>query len=85
MLISYCVVNTNGRELLMRCLDAIESTHPPELEREVLVLDNASDDGSAEAVAARVGDEHSGRRVRLVDGAIPEDLRPLVRRLSDRL
>ncbi|MEA2368844.1 MAG: hypothetical protein QOH38_1562 [Thermoleophilaceae bacterium] len=53
MLISYCVVNTNGRELLMRCLDAIERTHPPGLEREVLVLDNASDDGSAEAVRAR--------------------------------
>jgi GT2 family glycosyltransferase len=51
--ISYCVVNTNGRDLLMRCLDAIERTHPPELEREVLVLDNASDDGSAEAVRAR--------------------------------
>ena len=56
MLISYCVVNTNGRELLMRCLDAIERTHPPEHEREVLVLDNASDDGSAEAVRARGGE-----------------------------
>ena len=54
--ISYCVVNTNGRELLMRCLDAIERTHPPELEREVMVLDNASDDGSADAVRARGGD-----------------------------
>jgi N-acetylglucosaminyl-diphospho-decaprenol L-rhamnosyltransferase len=54
--ISYCVVNTNGRELLMRCLDAIERTHPVGLEREVLVLDNASDDGSAEAVRARGGD-----------------------------
>ena len=55
-MISYCVVNTNGRELLMRCLDAIERTHPPGVEREVLVLDNASDDGSAEAVRARGGD-----------------------------
>jgi GT2 family glycosyltransferase len=53
VLVSYCVVNTNGRELLMRCLDSIERTHPAELEREVLVLDNASDDGSAAAVAAR--------------------------------
>ena len=50
MLLSYCVVNTNGRDLLMRCLDAIERTHPPGLEREVLVIDNASDDGSAAAV-----------------------------------
>jgi hypothetical protein len=54
--ISYCVVNTNGRDLLMRCLDAIERTHPPGVEREVLVLDNASDDGSADAVRARGGD-----------------------------
>ena len=58
MLISYCVVNTNGRDLLMRSLDAIERTHPPELDREVLVLDNASDDGSAEAVRERGGDVH---------------------------
>ena len=50
MLVSYCVVNTNGRELLLRCLDAIERTTPPDLEHEILVLDNASDDGSAEAV-----------------------------------
>jgi GT2 family glycosyltransferase len=50
VLLSYCVVNTNGRELLLACLEAIERTAPPDLEREVLVLDNASDDGSAAAV-----------------------------------
>ena len=50
------MVNTNGRELLMRCLDAIDRAHPPGLEREVLVLDNASDDGSADAVRARGAD-----------------------------
>jgi N-acetylglucosaminyl-diphospho-decaprenol L-rhamnosyltransferase len=48
--LSYCVVNTNGRDYLLACLEAIESTHPEGVEREVLVLDNASDDGSAEAV-----------------------------------
>jgi N-acetylglucosaminyl-diphospho-decaprenol L-rhamnosyltransferase len=53
--LSYCVVNTNGRELLMRCLDAIERTHPAGVEHEVLVLDNASDDGSADAVRERGG------------------------------
>jgi N-acetylglucosaminyl-diphospho-decaprenol L-rhamnosyltransferase len=47
------VVNTNGRDDLIACLEAIERTHPPELEHEVLVLDNASDDGSAEAVRER--------------------------------
>lgn len=51
--LSYCVVNTNGREYLLACLDAIERTHPAGLQREVLVLDNASSDGSAEAVRAR--------------------------------
>ena len=56
MVISYCVVNTNARELLMRCLDGIERTHPAGVEREVLVLDNASGDGSADAVRARGGD-----------------------------
>jgi N-acetylglucosaminyl-diphospho-decaprenol L-rhamnosyltransferase len=50
MQLSYCVVNTNGRDYLLRCLEAIERTHPRGLEREVLVLDNASDDGSAAAV-----------------------------------
>ncbi len=49
-LLSYCVVNTNGREDLTACLDAIERTHPAGVEREVLVLDNASTDGSAAAV-----------------------------------
>jgi N-acetylglucosaminyl-diphospho-decaprenol L-rhamnosyltransferase len=48
--LSYCVVNTNGREDLIACLDAIERTHPAGVEREILVLDNASEDGSAAAV-----------------------------------
>jgi N-acetylglucosaminyl-diphospho-decaprenol L-rhamnosyltransferase len=47
--LSYCVVNTNGREDLLACLDAIERTHPDGAEAEILVLDNASSDGSAEA------------------------------------
>jgi N-acetylglucosaminyl-diphospho-decaprenol L-rhamnosyltransferase len=50
VLLSYCVVNTNGREFLLACLEAIERNAPSDLEHEVLVLDNASDDGSAEAV-----------------------------------
>jgi N-acetylglucosaminyl-diphospho-decaprenol L-rhamnosyltransferase len=55
MLLSYCVVNTNGREHLLACLDAIERTRPGGLDSEVLVLDNASDDGSADAVRERDG------------------------------
>jgi N-acetylglucosaminyl-diphospho-decaprenol L-rhamnosyltransferase len=48
--LSYCVVNTNGREYLLACLRAIEETHPEGLSREILVLDNVSTDGSAAAV-----------------------------------
>jgi N-acetylglucosaminyl-diphospho-decaprenol L-rhamnosyltransferase len=43
-------VNTGGRAYLLACLAAIERTHPEGLEHELLVLDNASGDGSAEAV-----------------------------------
>ena len=61
MLLSYCVVNTNGREFLLACLEAIRRTVPPDLEHEILVLDNASDDGSAAAVEAMEGE------IRLID------------------
>jgi N-acetylglucosaminyl-diphospho-decaprenol L-rhamnosyltransferase len=54
--LSYCIVNTNGREDLMACLAAIEGAHPAGMEHEILVLDNASTDGSAEAVSSRGGD-----------------------------
>src|SRR6476620_12296410 len=54
--LSYCVVNTNGRDYLLACLAAIERTHPAGVEREVLVLDNASEDGSAAAVRELGGD-----------------------------
>jgi N-acetylglucosaminyl-diphospho-decaprenol L-rhamnosyltransferase len=57
--LSFCVVNTNGRELLSACLDSIARTVPTGLEHEVLVLDNASDDGSADMV------RNLGRDIRL--------------------
>ncbi len=50
--LSYCVVNTNGREDLLACLAAIEATHPEGMEAEILVLDNASEDNSAAATRA---------------------------------
>lgn len=48
--LSYCVVNTSQRELLLRGLDAIgrERAAAP-FECEVMVLDNGSRDGSAQA------------------------------------
>ncbi len=51
--VSYCVVNTSQRELLVRGLDAIareRETVP--FATEVLVLDNCSRDGSAQAARA---------------------------------
>jgi N-acetylglucosaminyl-diphospho-decaprenol L-rhamnosyltransferase len=48
--LSFCIVNTEQRELLVRCLDAVaaERGRVP-FATEVLVLDNASRDGSAGA------------------------------------
>jgi N-acetylglucosaminyl-diphospho-decaprenol L-rhamnosyltransferase len=43
-------VNTNGRDWLLACLEAIERTHPAGVAYEVLVLDNASEDGSGQAL-----------------------------------
>jgi GT2 family glycosyltransferase len=51
--LSYCIVNTNGGELLKDCLDAIERWTPAGVEFETLLLDNASDDGSPEYAAGR--------------------------------
>lgn len=51
--LSYCVVNNDGRDYLMACLEAIDRFHPPALSHEILVLDNASSDGSAMAVRER--------------------------------
>jgi N-acetylglucosaminyl-diphospho-decaprenol L-rhamnosyltransferase len=51
--LSYCVVNTNGRDDLLACLAAIAATHPEGVSHEVLVLDNASTDGSADGVRER--------------------------------
>jgi len=65
--VSYCVVNTSQRELLLRGLDAIarEREGLP-FATEVLVLDNGSCDGSAEAarghraLVARAGGQGVG-------------------------
>jgi N-acetylglucosaminyl-diphospho-decaprenol L-rhamnosyltransferase len=52
---SVCIVNTNGRDMLLGCLESV-FRHPPGGDFEVLVLDNASDDGSAAAVRAKYGE-----------------------------
>ena len=48
--LSYCVVNNDGRDYLLDCLKAIERYGAGGLATETLVLDNASTDGSADAV-----------------------------------
>src|SRR5919197_278284 len=51
--LSYCVVNTDQRQLLSYCLDAIARERATvDFATETLVLDNASWDGSAEAARA---------------------------------
>jgi N-acetylglucosaminyl-diphospho-decaprenol L-rhamnosyltransferase len=48
--VSFCIVNTEQRELLVRCLDAVAAEREAlPFPTEVLVLDNASRDGSAGA------------------------------------
>jgi N-acetylglucosaminyl-diphospho-decaprenol L-rhamnosyltransferase len=48
--LSYCVLNTEQRQLLSYCLDAIARERATvDFETETLVLDNASWDGSADA------------------------------------
>ena len=51
--LSYCVINTERRQLLSYCLDAIARERATvSFGTETLVLDNASSDGSAEAARA---------------------------------
>ena len=51
--LTYCVVNTEQRQLLSYCLDAIARERATvDFETETLVLDNASQDGSAETARA---------------------------------
>jgi GT2 family glycosyltransferase len=49
--ISIVIVSYNGREHLRRCLASLLA-HPPAAEREVIVVDNDSADGSADMVAS---------------------------------
>ena len=65
--LTYCIVNTNGREHLPACLGAIAATHPDGVEHEILLLDNGSDDGSvalAEELAA--ADPRIGKALRVI-------------------
>lgn len=51
-MLSVLIVNWNTKDLLLACLESI-FRFPPEEPMEVIVVDNASTDGSAEAVATK--------------------------------
>ena len=51
-LVSIIIVNTNTRELVCQCLESVYA-NAPKFEFEIIVADNASTDGSCEAIAAR--------------------------------
>jgi GT2 family glycosyltransferase len=53
--LSIVIVSYNGREHLRRCLESL-AAHPPGVEREVIVVDNDSRDGSAPMVALEFPD-----------------------------
>ena len=52
--VSVSIVNTNNRDLLLACLHSLQQSVARDVE--VVVLDNASEDGSAEAVRDRFPD-----------------------------
>jgi GT2 family glycosyltransferase len=51
--VGIAIVNRDGRELLLRCLDSPRGIDWPKDALEVVVVDNASSDGSVEAVRER--------------------------------
>ena len=54
-LVSVVIINHQRKDLLRRCVRSVLALEYPNLE--VIVVDNASDDGSAEMVEAEFGDE----------------------------
>jgi N-acetylglucosaminyl-diphospho-decaprenol L-rhamnosyltransferase len=83
MELSYCVVNTNGREFLLECLRSIRRTHPQGVESEILVLDNASDDGSVQATESEFPEVRLTRRDRRA--GLAENNTSLLREARGRL
>lgn len=49
--LSVIIVNWNTADLTLRCLETLERALPTGLDAEILVVDNASEDGSADKIA----------------------------------
>ena len=58
MRVSVCIVNWNTRNYLRECLTALRCFPPDNAEMEVIVVDNAGTDGSAEMVRAEFPEVH---------------------------
>jgi GT2 family glycosyltransferase len=67
--VSIIIVNWNGRDLLARCIESILK-HPPSAPYEIVVVDNASTDGSVEWLRAARSDERlKETNLRLIENA----------------
>jgi GT2 family glycosyltransferase len=67
--LSIIIVNWNGRDLLPRCIESIIK-HPPNLPYEIVIVDNASSDGSVEWLrAAHSNGRLKGTNLRLIENA----------------
>jgi len=67
--LSIVIANWNGGELLRRCIDSIAES-APRVPYEIVVVDNASTDGSARWLkAAAAASELEGARLRLIENA----------------
>jgi len=72
--VSFVVVNWNTRDLLLRCVDSIAHSVDEGISYEVVVVDNASDDGSVEALGRQ------SSNVRLMRNALNEGFARAVNR-----
>jgi GT2 family glycosyltransferase len=61
--LSLIVLSWNTRELTLACLDSILA-NPPEVLWELIVIDNASSDGSPDAIQSRIGADPHMKLVR---------------------
>src|SRR2546426_8205974 len=67
--LSIIIVNWNGRDLLAKCIESIIK-HPPSAPYEIVVVDNASTDGSVEWLrAARSDGRLKETNLRLIENA----------------